>query len=903
MTPMARRLVPVTALALVCLASWQGLAQSGSKKGTQGPPTGALSCLHESNSKFPRKYLVGLSFSMLNHGRDPGILESELVVFMKDDAGEIFPIVQSQRTYAILCSGADVPSNSLLAVKIITRSSTAMDDLNQALGDPSNELRRWRAVPFRHNPFGLDFRPWPFQPQFPGRMLTELIRDYIRGGEHDLLRNSGKSVDVVIPLMANVGVHWYQAGADRAAGVAPPTTNVAGQQQQPQPSPSENPQVSPPPETPQQPVTPQQKTPFTIGFQDRARWKDVRLNESGRVSTFEFCEDNNIVRNEEDFSYVLQCTPGQDGRIPVKIRGFQLVFVNQAEARQIDTRLAVRGFRTPYPPSWNRAGATAYVEVLQGPLAEVLRSRVSLDQAIPSAFACKDTMGIAVTDIVSQQISFPSPPCLAYHLEFAPGLTDSSAQVENYCMAGPSAPLQIVNGRVTCWRARNQLGTTPLTLKLLGGFRSFPYPLPPEPGTYRVGLDSVIGLLVPVWPYGGGGGSPFDAATLNGEAPRYIAKSVEYLDATGQPVCAPAGLQAQGSGPSMPSLKDAGCQQVPARARIQVARDDQAATNVPLKAFQSSYLDEYELRSVRGPRSQSVDQIKVPLDIRFDDSRARDYTARFRGGRNSPQGVYVFAGNGERCGNWHDGKLVRFNDQFSRQKFTWPQVGAVYDERSAEPRKLLTPCTTAMLAEERTGEVYLTFDLDPIVAGGPRRVIVLANSQSVQRGNISNSLQNGLKAMVDSLNAEHRNRAPLSPISVYSMDNQEKLRPLFTGEDAARKPEAAKARLNDWDIAAPRTPDLTFLKDQPELREADRLILVMDGSLVTEANTGALFALARRLEGEGGGVTFYITGNCGGWPNRNEVRGFDCVQLPQQDLARRFGELVIKRDDRANNNR
>jgi hypothetical protein len=888
--PTMRSIVLLISVAAVSSASSQDLAQSSNKKPASGAPSGAIPCWRDSDWRFPKQYAIGLRLDRATASRhDQNAIETEIGIFIKDHDRRIFPVISATGGYFILCRNQDLPPSPATKVRLVPTAERINQDLFRLLDEESNDLRRWRAVPFRRSGSGTLFINWPYQ-QTPNQMLLQLIQRYVEQGGHDLLRDPDKPVAVTL-LLPNHQVVWPQA--IEGVRTAPPTTNVAAQEQQPPPPLGENSPVNPQPVAPPQ-VAPPPRTQFTIGFQDRARWKDVRLNEPGRLSTFEFCDDG-ISRNDEDFSYLLQCTPAQDGKIPVKIRGFQLVFVTQAEARQIDIKLDVRGFRTPYPPNWARGG---YIEVSPGPLADVLRRPLTLEQAIANAPACKENSGIGVVEIVNQQIRLPSPPCVAYQLEFEPGLTDNTAQVDNYCLAGPSGPQPIVNARVTCWRNRNQPGTPPLTLKLLSGFRSFPYPLPSEPGVHRIGFNSVIGLLIPVRPYSDA--SPFNAATLNGEAPRYVAKSVEYLNAAGQPVCVPTGIQTQSPEWSMPSLKDAGCQEVPAKARMQVVRDDQAPPNAPLKAFLNTYLDEYELRSVRGPRTESVEKVKVPLEVRFDDGRARDYTARFRGGRNPPAGVHVFPGSGERCGNPHDGKLVKFNDQFNRQKFTWPQVGAVYDERSSEPRKL-TPCTSAMLGEERTGEVYLTFDLDPIVASGPRRVIIVANSQGVQRGGISNGVQSALKALVDALTGEHRNRAPLSPISVYSMDNQEKLRPLFTGEDAARNPGTAKNRLTDWDIAAPKTPDLGFLKDQPEMREAERLILVMDGSFVNDANTGALFALARRLtEGEGGGVTFYITGSCGSWPARNEVRGFECFQLPQQDLAKRFGELVLKRDDRAN---
>ena len=88
-------------------------------------------------------------------------------------------------------------------------------------------------------------------------------------------------------------------------------------------------------------------------------------------------------------------------------RGFQPIFVNQDEAREIDVKLETAEFRVPYPASWGRLSFFATVPGRR--LDEVLRSKIPLDQAITNAPGCTANAEVTVADVVAQKLDFPAP--------------------------------------------------------------------------------------------------------------------------------------------------------------------------------------------------------------------------------------------------------------------------------------------------------------------------------------------------------------------------------------------------------------------------------------------------------------------------------------------------------------
>src|SRR5438445_8275852 len=136
-----------------------------------------------------------------------------------------------------------------------------------------------------------------------------------------------------------------------------------------------------------------------------------------------------------------------------------------------------------------------------------------------------------------------------------------------------------------------------LRIELRTGFHPIDLAVPPAAsGTQRFNFTDVAGRLRPIWPYQRL--SPFDAFAERGEAPRFLAKNVEYFGINSERCPLPTEVQRQGGPSSMPTLKEAGCRGVPSRARITLVKDSRAPASPPPKAFVESYPDDYDIRSI-----------------------------------------------------------------------------------------------------------------------------------------------------------------------------------------------------------------------------------------------------------------------------------------------------------------
>jgi hypothetical protein len=143
------------------------------------------------------------------------------------------------------------------------------------------------------------------------------------------------------------------------------------------------------------------------------------------------------------------------------------------------------------------------------------------------------------------------------------------------------------------------------------------------------------------------------------------------------------------------------------------------------------------------------------------------------------------------------------------------------------------------------------------------------------------ALKDALIKLVDAAHEAYRNGAPLSPITVYSVDAQDNYKQLFTGELAATKPEVAKKQIGErLDGAATPTPDFQTFIFQPEIKDnLASVIFVMDGALVTQGNKAQLLYLANQISSRNpANLAFFVTSSaCDEW--RQVSRSFECNPL------------------------
>jgi hypothetical protein len=621
-------------------------------------------------------------------------------------------------------------------------------------------------------------------------------------------------------------------------------------------------------------------TPFVIAFA-RPEWGSIRL-EDGLIQTFKYCSDD-IKRDGS--KYTLRCRPASDHRVPILIQGFKQISISSNETA-LDDKLEFGGFRTPYPPAWGRS-STDYVEVPGGRLADVFGSSYSAIQGVPgTTTACVDkTKPVSVAAIIHQNLEFPEPPCRRYDVVFDGGTAGPSTRISSGCLAGAEQPVPVQNKRATCWYSRQQGASFQLNFDLFPGFKLVPRQVTSDmisSGAVALTFTSVAPNLMPTWPYGSA--SPSENSSRSGAAPRYLPESVEYFGGGGASCGSSLPVPTAGQENfQLPSVADAGCSFVPTKAKIVFKQVPTSTDDPPSQAFLPSYPDEYVIASGR-PGDRDASSLKVQLPVAFNAADAGDYNNKFgTGAQNSSwPGVVVFSGD---CSRQVDGQFVKFGER--KDGFRWPLKAAVFDGKGDEP---LTACAPARISKDGD-KPYFTFKLQGTRAVGPRRVIVIANSQNFAKvpGTVP-ALQDALAKLVDAAyDAYTNNAAPLSPITVYSVDSEENYNLLFTGEQAALKRDEIKRKISEHlDRAATPTPDFLSFAHQPEVKDIEKVIFVMDGSVISQNNQAQLALMVNRLNrgNNPNNLVFYLTSSsCEKWIT--DVQPFGCNQLAPSPAARK----------------
>jgi hypothetical protein len=681
--------------------------------------------------------------------------------------------------------------------------------------------------------------------------------------------------------------------AAQTAPAAPAAPTLPAQPNTAQAQPNAAPPQAPPPLEPAQAAVP--KTTFVINFRRGDLWKEINLETPGLVETYDYCD----APKKQGAGYALNCTQGRDGKVRIRIRGFKDVVIDKNEPA-LEEKLEISGFRTAYPPSWG-LDSGQFVEVLPGRLLETVGRALPVDQGIQGASGCRGTtQPISVANLFEQKVSFERPPCQSYVVAFepTPALTTASSQVMQGCLPGGQMPVPIRGNRVTCWHDWKQTGPASLTLELFPGFDPVVQAVSREDiarGGITLTFAALARALVPTWPYPGRA-APSDEFSSNRQSPRYLPDTVEYvIDANRR--CGPVPVAASGPAPSkLPSLESAGCPAVPVRARITFKVSPAPAASPddpPAEAFVRSYENEVTIGNSARVQPLALESLKRRLPVGFNSTVVEEYRRQFRLAARSSDwpSLFVFTGD---CNRPSEGRAVtygapKFGDP--KAEFTWPLNGAVFDGKSDNA---VTACAPARI-ETEGDKSYFTFRLEGTRAIGPRRVVVIANSQAFakQSGTLP-ALKAALLKLIDEAYEAHQHGAPLSPITVYSVDSESNYTPIFSGEDAALKPGPTKSKIGErLDNAAVSTPNIGMLSMQPETKDGnlERVIFVMEGSQATQSNQGQLALLANKINNRSN-LAFYVTssGACDEWHHASP--NFECVTLDASNVAARGKTLA-----------
>lgn len=612
---------------------------------------------------------------------------------------------------------------------------------------------------------------------------------------------------------------------------------------------------------------PAQKT-VTLKFQQRAAWQELLAADPAIINTFGHC---GAPEQKGDGAYSLNCSVGDDGKVAVRIRGFKTLMVGTNDPAPLEERLEVAEFSQPYPAAWKRPRGELIT--VSGPLRTVLARPIPLSQGIEQA-NCNATMGpLTVAQVVRENLPWPDAPCLPFVFAVPQGVASAEATVTN-CLPDSATPIRMQNGVVNCWRRANA-ATFNMSANLTAGFGPVAFGVSHEHfarGRVDLPLDFILQQMRPLWPYAAG------LIDRPDDGPAYAPRQLYFLHnnaACGRPHPLPAANP--GENPVLPPPAEAGCMQVPTSMAIDLVQTG-VRGDVPAAAFKQSHPDNVQFGAVApGTKKVPVEELKLELPVAFTPADNDNYYNKFGppAGNNASPGVYLFSGD---CSNTakNPNRFVAFRGR-PGPKEKWPISGAVYDGKVDDP---LTRCVKAVVNTDNAQQPFLTFQLEGARAVGPRRAIVISAGQKFIAGQGTQpALLAALEQFVDKV-FEAKSRAALSPINVFLATGEGSYRELFNGEAAAFEPANVKQKIKtEKDNSAPATPDFTVLQYMPQLKEMERVTIVMDGSEVSQTNLGALSLWVNKY-GEDNVALLISSGSCPAW--KQHIPKLTCETLPAQ---------------------
>jgi hypothetical protein len=606
----------------------------------------------------------------------------------------------------------------------------------------------------------------------------------------------------------------------------------------------------------------------------------IGLATPGAIETFGYCASIKP-DGATPGAYVLEdCVTDDKRQIPIRVAGFA-PFVIEAggnQAIRLDPLLISRTYSVPYGANWQGA-ATDLVEVQGGPIEEVLKRRITLRQfGLP---ACEVAMNPTLADIRAETLSFPEPPCRTIDLQMPPELFGKTLPtITEGCRSGSNLPVAAsAAGVARCivTGSESKAGIKNMKLTWAAGFDVLSFNLPTNKGpTISMTAAELVKNLRPTL-------GRQDTPRSDALAPAYRPVEVRYQ----------VGNQPCGQGPLSlksglaPSLADAGCSRLPDRMDLTFEIDrEKSDPSVPLEAFKDKVVQPVTLGTPQSVAAMSLDGSRAgyKLPIEFNNERKQRYGDQFaRAAELLVAGARVYSASdcSERGGQ---PKVALFAKSEKTPDFQWPVFAQVFDNEG----RALTDCAKSMLERGPDNHAYLTFEFKSTRAAGPRRTIIVARSQDLMdKKGLPRALDIAFANFIKATNEQYKRGAALSPVDILSVSQDGTMRRLFTAEDAALQPQSIESKLALLDRTAPKTPDLSLLRLQPETKGAERVIIIMDGSSATARQVSELRLLASDLAArKGGSLQFYLSSeSCALWlPYAPQLR---CVELGALQSAER----------------
>lgn len=541
------------------------------------------------------------------------------------------------------------------------------------------------------------------------------------------------------------------------------------------------------------------------------------------------------------------CQPTASGTIPIKLPGFDVVWIDNGGAA-VDSRLQVSAVDTmPYPLAWK---TERFARIPRGSLANLLLGRleVSLDGHFPD---CSRRLPLTVKDVLALESAGLTiqPACQEFELTASPAIA-ARATVTAGCQG--TRRLNLHQSIVRCWRPIASPDAVEIALEL-PGFELIKIPVSAadiEAGRVVVPESQVLPALRPRL--------ALPPRATEAGLPPYKATTIQFM--TDKAVC---GLPVAWTGGTMPTVSEARCTQAPNRIKVLFALEADVAEreNMPPRAFRPTLEREHSLDG-QPIRPFGLPDVARELPIRFTGDRGKEYDRSFGHAFANEiySGVYLYQPpmtQAEACDPIERGRNERFvrfvpdSDEAKRPalRMRWPVTARVIDK----DRRALSQCAAGVV-QGSEADPYWTFNLKPARASGKRKLVVIAVSPDFVAGGPGVSRQAAVKAslqqLVERLAADLKKNGQLAAMDVYTVTGSDDFVPLFTGEEAAMEPQSSKARLTD--SLAPtgsNVPNITRFENLMDVKSMSDLIVVMHGGTATPARESvyALEALALRL--------------------------------------------------------
>jgi hypothetical protein len=617
----------------------------------------------------------------------------------------------------------------------------------------------------------------------------------------------------------------------------------------------------------------------------------IDLASSGMVETFGYCSSikkeiptttpGGGAANGAPVGYVLDdCISDQNRRVPIRVRGFEpLLLEQQGQPIRLDTLLRIRPYSVPYPASW-LGSASDRVEILGGPIEDALKRRVTLRQF--GLAGCEVQVLLTAQDIIAETLSFPPPPCATIDLSLPREMFAKSAPpLTEGCRPGSNAPLSApADGRVRCVVTPSELkaGTKALRLSWAAGFDQVNVSLPTNRGTaIKLSATDLEASLR---------GSLPRHNSVPGEQGAPIYRPVEARYFVHDKACARGPIPLAKDVTAAPTLAEADCKGLPDRMELtfQIDREKSDAA-IPMDAFRDRVVQTVALGSASQAAGAAIDinRARVMLPVDFDAERKQRYTSQYvQAAELVVAGARIYTRPD--CSDRGDQTVVRlFAKSDKNADFQWPIYGQVFDNDG----RALTNCAKSIVERGADDHPYLTFEFISTRAVGARRTIILARSQDLmdKRG-LPKVLDDAFGNLIRTAHEWYTKGAALSPIDVLSVSQDGTIRRVFSGEDAALQPQIAEASIAELDRTAPNTPDLSLLRLQPETKDSNRVLIIMDGSTATARQASELRLLGSDLASrKGSTLQFFLSSDsCRLWqPQAPQLKCAELGSLRQSD--------------------